>query len=106
VAIFNTTANITTATPSLNNDSPVIFVSIILGTLASFNTPNTTIGSVGEINVPISNQYIYGLELPKYGAPKNKIPKLINPDKTTLTEPNVKIGNLGCLKSYTLKLNA
>ena len=56
VAICKTTANITTATPSLNSDSPVIFVSIILGTFACFKIPNTTIGSVGEINVPNNKQ--------------------------------------------------
>jgi len=52
-----TTANITTATPSLKSDSHVIFASIRLGTLACFNTPSTTIGSVGEISVPKSKQY-------------------------------------------------
>ncbi|MNR50504.1 hypothetical protein D3C85_1700290 [compost metagenome] len=61
VAIFRTTANITTATPSLNKDSPTILVSILLGTLACFKTPKTTIGSVGEIRVPKTRQYIYGI---------------------------------------------
>ena len=57
VASLSTTANITTATPSLKRDSPVIFVSIRLGTLACLSTPKTTIGSVGEIRVPKSKQY-------------------------------------------------
>ena len=57
VANLSTTANITTATPSLKSDSPVILVSMRLGTLACFNTPNTTMGSVGEMSVPKSRQY-------------------------------------------------
>ena len=48
--------NITTPTPSLNNDSPTILVSNFLGTPAFFKIPKTAIGSVGEINAPKSKQ--------------------------------------------------
>ncbi len=85
VAIFKTTANITTATPSLNKDSPVILVSIDLGTFACFKIPSTTIGSVGDIKVPKSKQYIYGISIPKSGAIKYKSPDTIKADKTTDT---------------------
>ncbi|MNX92899.1 hypothetical protein D3C86_1250570 [compost metagenome] len=55
-ASFRITAKITTATPSLNSDSPAIFVSNDLGTLAFFRMLNTAIGSVGEIRAPNSKQ--------------------------------------------------
>ena len=49
-AICSSTINTTTATPSLNRDSPQILVSRLSGTLAFFRMPSTAMGSVGEIN--------------------------------------------------------
>ncbi|MNR36280.1 hypothetical protein D3C85_1541780 [compost metagenome] len=62
------TAKTTTATPSLNSDSPATFVSNDFFTLASFNTPITAIGSVGDINAPNNKQYKKGISSPNSGA--------------------------------------
>ena len=56
VAIPSKTKKTTTATPSLNNDSPEIFISKVLGTPTVFNIPITAIGSVGEIKAPNNKQ--------------------------------------------------
>ena len=56
VAIPRIAINTTTPTPSLNNDSPVIFVSHDFGAPAFFNMPRTATGSVGEIRAPKSRQ--------------------------------------------------
>jgi hypothetical protein len=44
--------NITTPIPSLNKDSPTIFISILLGTFAFVRMPSTAMGSVGDIRTP------------------------------------------------------
>ena len=46
--------NTTTATPSLNKDSPAILVSKDFDTPALFKMLSTAIGSVGDINAPKS----------------------------------------------------
>jgi len=46
--------NTITATPSLKRLSPLIYVSSVLGILASVKIPMTAIGSVGEIKAPNS----------------------------------------------------
>jgi hypothetical protein len=56
VAIFRTTINSTTPTPSLNKDSPVIFVSSDFGAPADLRIPSTAIGSVGEMSEPNRRQ--------------------------------------------------
>ena len=58
MATSNIVKNTTTPTPSLNNDSPAILSSNVLGMPASFNIPITAMGSVGEINAPNNRQYI------------------------------------------------
>ena len=42
--------------PSLNNDSPAILISRLLGAPTFFKIPNTAIGSVGEISAPNNKQ--------------------------------------------------
>ncbi len=67
VEICNKVANDTTPIPSLNNDSPTIFISIDLERFTFFKIPATEIGSVGEINDPKSKQVIYGALILKTG---------------------------------------
>ena len=60
IAICKIVANTTTPIPSLNNDSPVILVSMDVGMPAFFKMPSTAIGSVGEIKAPNNRHPMYG----------------------------------------------
>lgn len=55
--ISNNERNSTTPIPSLNKDSPTIFISTSFGAPAFVNIPNTAIGSVGATNAPNNRQY-------------------------------------------------
>src|ERR1043165_1640734 len=57
--------NSTTATPSLNNDSPAIFSSSESGIPVFLRIANTAMGSVGEIREPKRRQMIKGIGVPK-----------------------------------------
>ena len=56
VAAPSITVKTTTATPSLNRDSPTILISMSSGAPALRMMPSTAIGSVGEINAPKTRQ--------------------------------------------------
>ena len=55
-AISNKVTKITKPTPSLNSDSPSIWVEIRCGALSFLTMANTAIGSVGEIKAPNKQQ--------------------------------------------------
>ena len=59
--------NTTTPTPSLNSDSPAIFVSNSFGAPNTFNMDSTAIGSVGAINAPNSRHHMNGSSTPIKG---------------------------------------
>ncbi len=51
----------TTPTPSLKSDSPVILVSSDLGAPAVLRMPRTATGSVGAMRAPKTRHHVYGI---------------------------------------------